>query len=98
MSTEPSDVADLYRNFANSAHSSAGHKAARKAIKNKFALFNTIFEDLYSTQRHFAIPDSDLRSQLRNDNVELVLASYRNLYNTFDYTHTHAPTGTARCC
>jgi hypothetical protein len=80
---EVSDMSELYRHYANTSVASSAHKSARKAIKAKFALFNQAFEEMYNTQRHFSIPDAELRSQLRNDNVELVLQSYKQLYNTF---------------
>jgi len=35
------------------------------------------FQELHSTQTHFSVPDSDLRSQLRNHNVELIVNTYR---------------------
>ena len=38
--------------------------------------FNAAFEELYSTQKQFSVPDSDLRSQLRNINVEQVVPKY----------------------
>ena len=37
----------------------------RKAIKAKFAAFNEAFEQQYNAQRKYAVPDSDLRSQVR---------------------------------
>ncbi len=51
----------------------------KKKIKSRFAGFNAQFETLYEAQRYFSVPDSDLRSQLRNDNVELILPKYRAL-------------------
>lgn len=83
QSLEPSDLHDLYRAYAQAAPGSSNHKAARKAIKQKFAFFNQHFDELYQSQRYFSIPDSDLRSQLRNDNVELIVAAYKLMYDTF---------------
>ena len=80
---EASDIQDLYRSYASTPASSSAHKSARKSIKAKFAAFNSHFEEMFNAQRHYAIPDSDLRSQLRNDNVELILPSYKLLYTTF---------------
>jgi exocyst complex component 7 len=57
--------------------------SAKKAIKSKFAGFNSHFENLYATQRHFSVPDSDLRSQLRNDNVEYVIHKYKDFVETY---------------
>jgi hypothetical protein len=39
-------------------------KNDRKAIKTKFANFNEAFEVQYNAQRKYAVPDSDLRSQV----------------------------------
>jgi len=79
---DASEIAELHHAFTTTPISSSAHKTARKSIKHRFASFNAAFEDLYHTQRHFSIPDSDLRSQLRNDNVELIMTSYKLLYNT----------------
>lgn len=84
---EASDVHDLYRAYMTAAVGSSHHKAAKKAIKAKFEFFNTHFDELYHTQRYYAIPDSDLRSTLRNDNVELIVGGYKNLYETFKDVH-----------
>jgi len=56
---------------------------AKKLIKAKFEGFNTEFQEIYNSQRVFTIPDSDLRSQLRNDNVELVLKAYKTFLSTY---------------
>ena len=89
QSLEPSDLHDLYRAYAQAAPGSSNHKAARKAIKQKFAFFNQHFDELYQSQRYFSIPDSDLRSQLRNDNVELIVAAYKLMYDTFKVSWSH---------
>lgn len=89
---ETSDIIDLYRAYASAAPGSSNHKSARKAIKAKFAFFNSTFDELYHTQRYFAIPDSDLRSQLRNDNVELIMQGYKLLYETSAHTEAHHST------
>lgn len=67
----------------------SGHKAndpqaklkdkQRQMIKDKFKGFNTEFEELYQIQKTYAVPDTQLRDQLRNENVELILP----LYTTF---------------
>lgn len=60
---------------------------------SKFSTFNTVFEELYATQRHFSIPDADLRSKLRLLNIDLILPQYRTMYTTYanvDFTsHTN---------
>eukprot|EP00455_Lapot_gusevi_P011272 TRINITY_DN1518_c0_g1_i1.p1 TRINITY_DN1518_c0_g1~~TRINITY_DN1518_c0_g1_i1.p1 ORF type:complete len:222 (-),score=81.74 TRINITY_DN1518_c0_g1_i1:111-776(-) len=54
-----------------------------KAIKNKFAGFNEAFEELYNSQKHFSVPDPDLRSQIRADNVQLVSPLYTQFHDTY---------------
>jgi len=80
---------ELIHSFQNTPLSSSAYKTARKSIKSKFAAFNATFEDLYNTQRHFSIPDVELRSQLRNDNVEHILANYKKLYDTYEAPRAH---------
>lgn len=50
---------------------------AKKIIKGKFAAFNTLFEQIYNTQRQYSVPDSEVRSQLRNENAERLLPAFR---------------------
>ena len=38
--------------------------------------FNESFEDQYNAQRRYAVPDSDLRSQLRTANVQHIVPAY----------------------
>lgn len=64
----------------------SGHKAnepqaklkdkQRQAIKDKFKGFNTEFEELHQIQKTYAVPDTQLRDQLRSENVELILPLY----------------------
>ncbi len=46
-------------------------------IKKRFAGFNITFDELYSSQRHLAVPDPELRGQLRAEAVDLVLPKYK---------------------
>eukprot|EP01083_Nonionella_stella_P016924 47262_1 len=60
--------------------------AFKKDIKSKFLGFNENFGSLFSTQKQFSVPDSDLRSQLRNENVELIVPHYKCFYEKFSNT------------
>ena len=41
-----------------------------------FQGFNTEFEELYQIQKTYAVPDTQLRDQLRGENVILILPLY----------------------
>jgi len=69
-------------------------KQAKKLIKSKFSGFNSQFQELYNTQRLYSLPDSDLRSQLRNDNVDYVLKLYKNFLNTYQSVQFSSHSGT----
>ncbi|OZJ04293.1 hypothetical protein BZG36_02573 [Bifiguratus adelaidae] len=52
------------------------NSADKQAIKDKFKNFNTEFEDIYRSQKAYAIPDPDLRSQLIRDIKKVLLPLY----------------------
>ncbi|KAL3877047.1 hypothetical protein ACJMK2_034802 [Sinanodonta woodiana] len=49
----------------------------RQNIKDKFSGFNKELEDIFRIQKAYAIPDTELRAQLKKDNVEFILPSYK---------------------
>ena len=40
--------------------------------------FNNDFEEICQTQKTYAVPDENLRDQLRQENINLVVQSYRS--------------------
>ncbi|KAL9956376.1 hypothetical protein ACROYT_G037843 [Oculina patagonica] len=61
----------------------------RQMIKDKFKGFNTEFEELYEIQKTYAVPDTQLRDQLRNENMDLILPLYtafRDKYSSLPFT------------
>lgn len=46
--------------------------------------FNEAFETEYNAQRHYAVTDSDLRSQLRTANVQHIMPAYTDFQNTYE--------------
>ncbi|XP_027056688.1 exocyst complex component 7-like [Pocillopora damicornis] len=55
----------------------------RQMIKDKFKGFNTEFEELYQIQKTYAVPDTQLRDQLRGENVNLILPLYSSFRQKF---------------
>eukprot|EP00457_Paulinella_chromatophora_P004507 gb/GEZN01004519.1/.p1 GENE.gb/GEZN01004519.1/~~gb/GEZN01004519.1/.p1 ORF type:complete len:619 (-),score=134.34 gb/GEZN01004519.1/:18-1874(-) len=55
----------------------------RKKIKTRFQNFNAAFQKIYSEQSQYSVPDSDLRSSLRSENVELLLERYKEFLQLF---------------
>ncbi|XP_078692221.1 exocyst complex component 7-like isoform X3 [Branchiostoma floridae x Branchiostoma belcheri] len=61
----------------------------RQTIKDRFKGFNQEFDDIYRTQKGYAIPDHELRQSLRNDNKEFILPAYtafREKYEPMQFT------------
>ncbi|KXJ21992.1 Exocyst complex component 7 [Exaiptasia diaphana] len=51
----------------------------RQTIKDKFKGFNTEFDEIYQLQKTFAVPDEQLREEIRKKNIDLIVP----LYTTF---------------
>ncbi|XP_078611805.1 exocyst complex component 7-like isoform X4 [Branchiostoma floridae x Branchiostoma japonicum] len=61
----------------------------RQTIKDRFKGFNQEFDDIYRTQKGYAIPDQELRQTLRNDNRDFILPAYtafREKYEPMQFT------------
>lgn len=61
----------------------------RQLIKDKFKGFNTEFEELHQIQKTYSVPDTQLRDQLRNENMDLILPHYtafKEKYSTLPFT------------
>ncbi|CAH1274438.1 EXOC7 [Branchiostoma lanceolatum] len=61
----------------------------RQTIKDRFKGFNQEFDDIYRTQKGYAIPDHELRQSLRNENKEFILPAYtafREKYEPMQFT------------
>jgi hypothetical protein len=52
-----------------------------------------MFNELYNVQRAFSVPDPELRSQLRSDNVDLVVRKYAAFLNMFVRVCVHSSSG-----
>lgn len=49
----------------------------KQLIKDKFKGFNSEFEEICQIQKTYAVPDELLRDQLRKENINLIVQSYR---------------------
>jgi hypothetical protein len=65
------------------AGSGALQSKTRTKIKEKLKKFNELFEKAIRMQKDFACPDAALRTQLRNDNTQLIVPLYRHAYTGF---------------
>merc|ERR1719187_3135406 len=54
-----------------------------RIIKDKFSGFNKEIEDISSTQKHYSIPDVELRESLKRDNKEYILPKYNSFYEKY---------------
>lgn len=46
-------------------------------VSLSFQGFNAAFELQHNTQKHFSVPDVDIRGQLRADNVDIIVPRYK---------------------
>ncbi|KAJ8037144.1 Exocyst complex component 7 [Holothuria leucospilota] len=58
----------------------------RQVIKEKFKGFNQDFEELFKTQKCYAIADSQLREFIRRDNKDFILPQYTKFWNRYIQT------------
>lgn len=61
----------------------------RQLIKDRFKGFNTELDELHQIQKTYAVPDTQLRDQLRNENIRLILplySSFREKYRNLPFT------------
>ncbi|XP_071797550.1 exocyst complex component 7-like isoform X1 [Asterias amurensis] len=64
-------------------------KKERQQIKDRFKGFNTDFEELYKTQKSYAIPHAELRQALRRENKDHIVQPYqvfRDKYMLINFT------------
>ncbi|XP_068690632.1 exocyst complex component 7-like [Montipora foliosa] len=59
----------------------------RQLIKDKFKGFNTEFDELHQIQKTYAVPDTQLRDQLRNKNIDLILPLYTSFIEKYRNLH-----------
>ncbi|XP_068689982.1 exocyst complex component 7-like [Montipora foliosa] len=59
----------------------------RQLIKDKFKGFNTEFDELHQIQKTYAVPDTQLRDQLRNENIDLILPLYTSFIEKYRNLH-----------
>ncbi|XP_065898323.1 exocyst complex component 7-like [Dysidea avara] len=67
-------------------------KSQREAIKDKYKGFNTEIEELQKIQRHYTIPDRDLRSSVKEVNRDLICPLYEEFHkNHLNVSFTKNP-------
>ncbi|GLJ36472.1 hypothetical protein SUGI_0732370 [Cryptomeria japonica] len=60
-----------------------GSNVSRSLLKERFKYFNQCFEELYHRQKHWIVPDIELRESLRLAVAEVVLTAYRSFLKHF---------------
>lgn len=55
----------------------------KKEIKNRLSGFNSLFEEMYLTQREYSIPDVELREQVRAQTADTILTPYREFIDRY---------------
>ena len=55
----------------------------KSKMKEKFRGFTQAFEDTLALQKQYCIPDSELRQQFRQDNIELVIPLYKKFLERY---------------
>lgn len=55
----------------------------RQLIKDKFTGFNKEFETLINSHKSFAIPDKDLRDELKHEHIQLIVPLYHQFYDRY---------------
>lgn len=64
----------------------------RQLIKDKFNAFNKEVEDLTRIQKGYAIPDPDLRDDIRTENKDLIIPKYKSFLDKYaNYQFTKNP-------
>lgn len=56
---------------------------SKKSVKDRFASFNKEFQELHKANRAYAVPDSELRMQIREACKHDFLQYYRQFYNYY---------------
>eukprot|EP01137_Pigoraptor_chileana_P022073 Opistho-2@86561 len=51
-------------------------KSERAAIKEKFKGFNKEFDEVFTAQKAYSIPDAELRAEVKKENAELIVPLY----------------------
>jgi len=58
-------------------------KAEKSSIKKKFSGFNKEFESNYNEQKHYFIPDEELRKTIRSDTNAILLDQYKKFHDIY---------------
>jgi hypothetical protein len=69
----------------------------RRAIKDKFKSFNDDFEEMYKQQKRYAVPDTDLRSQIIKDIKQLMVPMYTRFLERYVYHLTQVHCSMNEC-
>uniref|UniRef100_A0A0C9QT19 Exocyst subunit Exo70 family protein n=1 Tax=Wollemia nobilis TaxID=56998 RepID=A0A0C9QT19_9CONI len=59
------------------------NSVSKGTLKERFKRFNTAFEEVYKTQTNWAVPDHQLREELRISITEKLLPAYRSFMGRF---------------
>uniref|UniRef100_A0A6G1SHS1 Exocyst complex component 7 n=1 Tax=Aceria tosichella TaxID=561515 RepID=A0A6G1SHS1_9ACAR len=78
-------IVESRKEYIKSLHPVINHlkdlQESKKAIKDKFTSFNKEFQELHRANRTYAVPDVELRIQLRNACKNEFLQYYQQFYN-----------------
>ena len=55
----------------------------KQPIKKRYAGFNKEFKDQLDTQKYFSVPDNNLRTELINKNIDIIMPLYRKFVSKF---------------
>ena len=58
-------------------------KQQRDAVKEKFKNFNKDFDELYQTQKAYAVPDVELRALVVKDIKQIIVPMYNRFYDKY---------------
>eukprot|EP00842_Homolaphlyctis_polyrhiza_P006063 jgi/Hompol1/6458/HPOL_004987-RA len=61
-------------------------KQQREVVKEKFRGFNKDFDEMYQTQKAYAIPDIELRAQVVKEVKQVLLPMYNRFYDRYTDT------------
>ncbi|XP_028406524.1 exocyst complex component 7-like [Dendronephthya gigantea] len=73
---------EMDKPYTQSKDAKVGQKQ-KQLIKDKFKGFNSEFEEICQTQKTYAVPDENLRDELRQENIDLIVNNYRSFQEKY---------------
>ena len=73
---------EMDKPYTQSKDAKVGQKL-KQVIKDKFKGFNSDFEEICETQKTYAVPDENLRDQLRQENINIIVPNYRSFQDKY---------------